>query len=96
MVMSRRVSLVLVACGFVLAVGLGAVIGPSRLVAAAPPARVNVVVLCASCGISVPGEEQTPHFVLLDEDTGDVWAYRDLSQQPIGMGRLRLGFPIQK
>lgn len=55
----------------------------------------NVVVLCSSCGI--PGKEHTPHLILLDQVSGEVWAYAELDQQPTPLGRLtRLGTPIQK
>lgn len=56
---------------------------------------LSVVVLCSSCGI--PQAAQTPHLILLDQKTGEVWAYRELDQQPVSLGRLaKLGVPVQK
>ena len=58
-------------------------------------ASINVVVLCSSCGI--PGNASTPHLILLDQQTGDVWAYRELDEQPVSLGRLtQIGAPVQK
>lgn len=62
---------------------------------AAAGGKLNVVVLCSSCGI--PQAEQTPHLILLDQDTTEVWAYKELDQQPVSLGRLaKLGTPVQK
>lgn len=48
--------------------------------------RLNVVVLCSSCGI--PGREETPHVVLLDQNTGRIWAYREYRQAPVSLGTI--------
>lgn len=59
--------------------------------------KLNIVVLCSTC--SIPQAENTANMILLDQDSGEVWAYKDgdLSQQPLSLGRLsKVGVPVQK
>lgn len=77
------------------AAGLTACSGDSANAASDSSDGLDVVVLCSSCGI--PGNERTPHLILLDQHTGDVWAYEELHQQPISLGKLtRVGAPLQE
>jgi hypothetical protein len=48
--------------------------------------RLNVVVLCPSCAI--PGDNLS-HVVVLDQNTGRIWAYyRDYRQTPVSLGTI--------
>jgi len=65
---------------------------------ALPPAsgmQFKPIVLCSNCDL--PGQSGSPHIMILDEDSGDVWAYKRLNETGIYMGRFsRLGMPLQK
>jgi hypothetical protein len=95
--MSRRIAMWtgLALVLMVLASILTACSGGSANAADSSSSTINVVVLCSSCGI--PGKDRTPHLILLDQNTGDVWAYEELDQQPAPLGKLtRVGEPLQK
>ena len=84
----------LVALGSMAILLLLASCSPQPSSAAAGGANLNVVVLCSSCGI--PQASSTPHLILLDQNSGEVWAYRELNQQPVSLGKLtKLGVPAQ-
>jgi len=57
--------------------------------------KLEVQVLCSNCGI--PQEPDSSHLVMLDQDSGEVWAYRDLYEKPVFLGKLsRLGEPLTR
>ena len=57
-------------------------------------AKMNIQVLCSSC--SIPQAQSTAHLIILDQNTGKVWAYRELNQTPIYMGLMNeIGKPLQ-
>jgi hypothetical protein len=83
------------AAGLVLAALLIVIlVSHTNAVGAGLGAKTNIAVLCSSCGI--PGADSTPHLIILDQDTGNVWAYTQLNQKPINMGKLQPGMPTQK
>ena len=96
--MNRRIAIwtaLAVVALAVIAVTQAAYNAGSASAAVGSSASFNVVVLCSSCGI--PENEETAHILLLDQNTGEVWAYREADLRPVAVGRLtRLGAPLQK
>ncbi len=63
-----------------------------QALAAGPGTRLNVTVLCSSC--TIPSDSEHGYLILLNPDNGDVWAYRDITKQPVHLGKLSaLGSP---
>lgn len=53
-------------------------------VSAQTAVKINTQVLCSSCGIRQA--PSTAHMIILDQNTGKVWAYRDLDAAPVYLG----------
>ena len=58
----------------------------------------SIVVLCSSCTYS--GLPEEGHLVLMDANTGEIWAYADAALEgraaPIRWGRLTLGQAVDR
>lgn len=56
--------------------------------------RQNVLVLYPASPI--PQDANHAYLILMDQDTGRIWAYKDLTSKPILMGTMRIGEPMQQ
>jgi len=63
-------------------------------VLAGPLGKQALLVLCPSC--TIPQDENHGYLIIMDQDTGEVWAYQKHRQQPIKLGKLKVGLPIQQ
>lgn len=59
-------------------------------------AKLNTQVLCSSCDINIPEHKTHGHIIILDQNTGKVWAYEQLNETPFFLGTMsEVGKPLQ-
>ncbi len=56
--------------------------------------RQNLLVLYPASPI--PQDANHSYLILMDQDTGRIWAYKDLTSKPILMGTMRIGEAMQQ
>lgn len=50
----------------------------------------NLLLLCSSCGLDIDDHQDHPHVIILNQTTGNVLAYHNLTSSPLVVGKLQL------
>ena len=80
---NRLLSILLVVCVAVILVLLVSS-GPTT----AKASESDYVVLCSSC--TIPSDHNNPYLIVLNTTTRQAYAFREISSQPIPLGRMAL------